>query len=392
MASSGSSFEGPNACPFVALEFDRDGRSDSPDYRHRCFAEPTPAPRSIAHQEAYCLSPKFATCPVFQDWALRAAARPVDPADAADVADTGGEVAATADATPVAPGGIAFEPAPEPPAPASFEPPAPPDSMAEDNPFGSLAPADDEPAQEQLGAFDAQPEEPPSPYSRPDARYAAPPEADELPPESPAFVPPPDRGAAASAAVPPFLAGRTPRPQSTELPPPRPSQRVKREEIVPSWEIDGRYGAEAGEEESGDRIGGLLTALAVIIILALGVAGVVFLPGLLAGSPSKTPPPSFVVPSVGPSTVPSAGSSLQPTLVPTIQPTVAPATDSPSPEASPHLYRIKSGDSLAKVARKFKVDVADILAANPQIQNPDHIEVGQLIVIPAGPASPAPTT
>src|SRR3954467_12209104 len=70
-------FESPRACPFVALELDRDKRSDRPDYRHRCFAEPTPAPRSIAHQEAYCLSPNFSACPVFQDWAVRAAARPV---------------------------------------------------------------------------------------------------------------------------------------------------------------------------------------------------------------------------------------------------------------------------------------------------------------------------
>src|SRR5688500_973116 len=76
MAASDDSFQGPSACPFVALELDRDRRSDRPDYRHRCFAEPTPAPRSIAHQEAYCLSPNFSACPVFQDWAVRAAARP----------------------------------------------------------------------------------------------------------------------------------------------------------------------------------------------------------------------------------------------------------------------------------------------------------------------------
>src|SRR3954469_12434 len=78
MAAQGT-FETPRACPFVALELDRDRRADAPDYRHRCFAEPTPAPRSIAHQEAYCLSPNFPACPVFQDWAVRAAAHPVTP-------------------------------------------------------------------------------------------------------------------------------------------------------------------------------------------------------------------------------------------------------------------------------------------------------------------------
>ena len=63
------------ACPFVAFEDDRDERSDRPDHRHRCYADVHPAPRAIAHQEAYCLSAAFAVCPTFQDWAQREAAR-----------------------------------------------------------------------------------------------------------------------------------------------------------------------------------------------------------------------------------------------------------------------------------------------------------------------------
>src|SRR3954467_570517 len=89
MAAQGTGFDTPRACPFVALELDRDRRSDTPDYRHRCFAEPTPAPRSIAHQEAYCLSPNFAACPVFQDWAVRAAARPASAAAPSPASTTG---------------------------------------------------------------------------------------------------------------------------------------------------------------------------------------------------------------------------------------------------------------------------------------------------------------
>src|SRR5919206_2056402 len=64
------------ACPFVAFEHDRDERATSPDHRHRCFAEATPSPRAIAHQEAYCLSTAFPVCPTFQDWARREAAQP----------------------------------------------------------------------------------------------------------------------------------------------------------------------------------------------------------------------------------------------------------------------------------------------------------------------------
>ncbi|MEO6207937.1 MAG: LysM peptidoglycan-binding domain-containing protein [Candidatus Limnocylindrales bacterium] len=62
-------------CPFVAFEGERDERADRPDHRHRCYAESEPAPRALAHQEAYCLSSAFPVCPVFQEWARREAAR-----------------------------------------------------------------------------------------------------------------------------------------------------------------------------------------------------------------------------------------------------------------------------------------------------------------------------
>src|SRR5438067_739315 len=67
--------DGAPACPFVAFEDDRDERGTSPDHRHRCYAEARPAPRALAHQEAYCLSSAFPVCPTFQDWARREAAR-----------------------------------------------------------------------------------------------------------------------------------------------------------------------------------------------------------------------------------------------------------------------------------------------------------------------------
>jgi len=66
--------DGPVACPFVAFEDDRDERASAPDHRHRCYAESPPAPRALAHQEAYCLAAAFPVCPIFQDWARREAA------------------------------------------------------------------------------------------------------------------------------------------------------------------------------------------------------------------------------------------------------------------------------------------------------------------------------
>ena len=78
--------DGAPACPFVAFGDDREGRSTSPDHRHRCFAESPPAPRAVAHQEAYCLSSAFPVCPTFQDWAKREAAHARGAADPAESA------------------------------------------------------------------------------------------------------------------------------------------------------------------------------------------------------------------------------------------------------------------------------------------------------------------
>ena len=80
--------DGAPACPFVAFGDDRDGRSTSPDHRHRCFAESPPAPRAVAHQEAYCLSSAFPVCPTFQDWARREAAHARGGGERAETAPT----------------------------------------------------------------------------------------------------------------------------------------------------------------------------------------------------------------------------------------------------------------------------------------------------------------
>jgi hypothetical protein len=81
--------EGHAACPFVAFEDDRDHRSESPDYRHRCFASPDPEPRALPHQERFCLSAAFAACPIFLDWARAEAAGVADKSAAATGAGAG---------------------------------------------------------------------------------------------------------------------------------------------------------------------------------------------------------------------------------------------------------------------------------------------------------------
>ncbi|HRI71115.1 MAG TPA: N-acetylmuramidase domain-containing protein [Polyangium sp.] len=54
-------------------------------------------------------------------------------------------------------------------------------------------------------------------------------------------------------------------------------------------------------------------------------------------------------------------------------------------------YVVKSGDTLAAIASRHDTTVQAILAANPQIKNPNQIFVGQQIKIPtATPTAPAP--
>jgi len=446
MTAPGTPFESPRACPFVALEHDRDRRSDTPDYNHRCFAEPTPAPRSIAHQEAYCLSPGFAACPVFQDWAVRAAARPVEgsgPSAAAGAAGAGSVAAAGVAAAGVAAAGasdfaqVDVDHDLEDVRSETSEQPQPSGSVFEELPEdASVTPAGAEIAAaaaaatgispgvasspptfattdwqsethegEQLSAFDAQPAETPPPafnpawysqtddtprssYGEPDAGYPV--AADE--PEAPApapFVPPPVRPEAAqpappveeaaAVAAPAFLAGRSSRPASSTPP--------AKEDIVPSWDVDNRYGAAPPPPQSnqgGNRLDGILTAIAVVAILALGVAAVIFLPGLLNKGPaSKTPLPSIVIPSGLATAAPSGLFSAPPSVPPSAVPSVTPTQQSTQgPVGSPRLYKIKTGDSLAKIANKFGVTVQDILDANPDISNPNNIFVGQIIVVP----------
>lgn len=46
------------------------------------------------------------------------------------------------------------------------------------------------------------------------------------------------------------------------------------------------------------------------------------------------------------------------------------------------LYTIKSGDTLNKIANRFKVPVFALLASNTEIKNPNQVFVGQMIKVP----------
>ena len=55
-----------------------------------------------------------------------------------------------------------------------------------------------------------------------------------------------------------------------------------------------------------------------------------------------------------------------------------------APQSSSNDYTIQRGDTLSKIASQHGVSVQDLLAANPQIRNPDVIYPGQSLSIPSG--------
>lgn len=54
----------------------------------------------------------------------------------------------------------------------------------------------------------------------------------------------------------------------------------------------------------------------------------------------------------------------------------------PTPTPTGNVYVVQSGDTMASISRKLGVDLADLIAANPQVPDPDVINVGQVLNVP----------
>jgi LysM repeat protein len=136
------------------------------------------------------------------------------------------------------------------------------------------------------------------------------------------------------------------------------------ESAGPSWERPRRYEAYPSLRT---RVGlpsisapPLALAAAALVIAALALF---FLPALLGvGSPSGQTGAS-----------PTASRSASPSVS---------AAPTPSPAPTPQVYVVAAGDTLSRIASRFGVTVEQILAANPQITNPNRIAVGDEITIP----------
>lgn len=72
---------------------------------------------------------------------------------------------------------------------------------------------------------------------------------------------------------------------------------------------------------------------------------------------------------------------------------VAPAKEPPAPEkpaVAPTTYKIKSGDTLLAIARRYGTTVSALMKANPQVKDPNKIYAGRSLSIPTAVKAPAP--
>jgi hypothetical protein len=363
--------DGAPACPFVAFADDRDARATSPDHRHRCYAEARPAPRALAHQEAYCLSSSFPVCPTFQDWARREAAtartdstRPPAPTGSPASAAGAGLAASTSgrsedDAAVSAPGFLASR------------------DRAGSGLVGSAA---DRLASETSG-----------PEADDGEAGAADRPATPEPPTRPQTASPAFTGGATAAAG--GLAASNVGSASGE----RQDEEVERQDAA--W--DRRPSSSATASSSRPRREPNpappferarrdsyptrrtpirmrnLSPLAIAAIAIFAIALLLFLaPGFLRNIGSGTPQQSQV-----------AGATGSP---------VASATSSPSPSPSPtpvaSTYIVQSGDTLSQIAQRFGVSLDALIAANAEnLPDPNNLQIGDELIIPASGATPAPS-
>ncbi len=363
--------DGAPACPFVAFGDDREARATGPDHRHRCFAEVRPAPRALAHQEAYCLSSAFPVCPTFQDWAKReaAAARATPDSDSPEpdpeaVHEFGSGISGPVEVagTPSPPEGPKRNPprewtSPPPWLGSSTKEAGEDDEDREVLPIaargGGLAGSFADRVVNESG--DNQPTA--GPVSRHEAPGAGHPGGSPAPMRpDPADDDQPSHGADTRER--PTVAGRT-RSADRDRSPGRSApawERVRRREAYPTLKT--RLGL------NGLSVPPIMIGVAAVIIAAVALFT---LPGLVGVG---NPPQSLSAPS--PSTSPSNAG-----------PSATPAAPTPVPGPTAQIYLVQSGDTMSRIANRFGVPLQVLIDANKvTIPDPNKLDIGQEVTIP----------
>ncbi|MEZ0240637.1 MAG: LysM peptidoglycan-binding domain-containing protein [Chloroflexota bacterium] len=405
------------ACPFVAFVDERDERSTVPDHRHRCYAEEVPAPRALAHQEAYCLSSSFPVCPTFQDWARREAAQARDIPGGATLAGGSTVAAAGAASFPesavdrddddlaigerrrdwAAPPAwrreddddVAGEPVIVPPvttlggssaaAPAAAVPPAAmpsagvPSSSIPSGLSGSLADRMAGGRDEEVAPASGRRDWEDASRAWGEANRAQIDEIDQWGDETGSI----DRAALAGAVGGGAVAGRRDAswPREDREAADRLRSVTEREAPAPAWERPKRFEAyPALRARRGIPVVPLVIGL---VVIALAAFLLFKLPEFLGvGAPTASPTPS-------------------PTEVTTTTPAPTTPASSEEPSAAPGptatTYQVQPGDTMTKIANKFGVPLQDLIDANKDtVENPSNLIVGQTLIIPAVPPTTLP--
>ncbi|MFL5675249.1 MAG: LysM peptidoglycan-binding domain-containing protein [Chloroflexota bacterium] len=444
--------DGAPACPFVAFGDDREARSTSPDHRHRCFADTPPAPRALAHQEAYCLSSAFPVCPIFQDWARREAAQTRAGAGQAEPA-----AAAAAAATPAAPtindlyAGWGMPPSSETPADEASMPPADPDEAPRQPERDWSAPPPWATGAAVSGAMGGRPAVSTTPPASaatggsPDPDVQRPVEgqglagsgadrmaAGEVPaavawsasagghpstaaddelaglvqprqnadPAAPSAGSPArdDRSvpAAALAAAAAGAAASSPAPESAspaaDTIPPGPGSPQPIVRSTEGYPPSTRTGKRPSVSSTRDATAGPSWERMQHVDSYPRIKGESRMRGV--------PRAALFAGALGiaalilfmlPAIIGFGGGGSSSSASPKASGPASAASASPTaiPAPTPVVYVIKKGDTLSKVANKFDVQLEDLLAANPTITNPNKISLGQEIIIPTGSAAPS---
>ena len=74
---------------------------------------------------------------------------------------------------------------------------------------------------------------------------------------------------------------------------------------------------------------------------------------------------------------PGGGGAATPIAESTATPEITPV-----PAPTPQIYVVRKGDTMSKIAKKFDLTVAALVAANKQLKDPDKISIGDEITIP----------
>ena len=94
-------------------------------------------------------------------------------------------------------------------------------------------------------------------------------------------------------------------------------------------------------------------------------------------------PPNTVKKSAAPTKVASARPTAAPEKEKISKPKPSPPTPSKKPSSKGIRYKVKRGDTLFALARRFKVKVTDIRDRNPQIKKRRYLWIGETLIIPA---------